>query len=165
MKKRIGFICLDSSLTGWLLEKLRLSPPDTPAAQELRQGLSELLDGTANSLMLELGEEEISLPVSDTIRCGELSIDPRLRRVIRDGREIPLTPKEFDILYFLARNRGEVFTKEQIYQAVWEGDYLLDDSNIMAFIRKLRKKIEPNPDAPEYIRTIWGIGYTFNDRL
>lgn len=165
MKKKIGFICLDSSLTGWLLEKLRLSPPDTPAAQELRQGLSELLDGTANSLMLELGEEEISLPVSDTIRCGELSIDPWLRRVIRDGREIPLTPKEFDILYFLARNRGEVFTKEQIYQAVWEGDYLLDDSNIMAFIRKLRKKIEPNPDAPEYIRTIWGIGYTFNDRL
>ena len=165
MKKKIGFICLDSSLTGWLLEKLRLSPPDTPAAQELRQGLSELLDGTANSLMLELGEEEISLPVSDTIRCGELSIDPRLRRVIRDGREIPLTPKEFDILYFLARNRGEVFTKEQIYQAVWEGDYLLDDSNIMAFIRKLRKKIEPNPDAPEYIRNIWGIGYTFNDRL
>lgn len=165
MKKKIGFICLDSSLTGWLLEKLRLSPPDTPAAQELRQGLSELLDGTANSLMLELGEEEISLPVSDTIRCGELSIDPRLRRVIRDGREIPLTPKEFDILYFLALNRGEVFTKEQIYQAVWEGDYLLDDSNIMAFIRKLRKKIEPNPDAPEYIRTIWGIGYTFNDRL
>ena len=165
MKKKIGFICLDSSLMGWLLEKLRLSPPDTPAAQELRQGLSELLDGTANSLMLELGEEEISLPVSDTIRCGELSIDPRLRRVIRDGREIPLTPKEFDILYFLARNRGEVFTKEQIYQAVWEGDYLLDDSNIMAFIRKLRKKIEPNPDAPEYIRTIWGIGYTFNDRL
>ena len=163
MKKKIGFICLDSSLTGWLLEKLRLSPPDTPAAQELRQGLSELLDGTANSLMLELGEEEISLPVSDTIRCGELSIDPRLRRVIRDGREIPLTPKEFDILYFLARNRGEVFTKEQIYQAVWEGDYLLDDSNIMAFIRKLRKTIEPCPDDPVYILTIWGIGYKFSD--
>lgn len=163
MKKKIGFICLDSSLTGWLLEKLRLSPPDTPAAQELRQGLSELLDGTANSLMLELGEEEISLPVSDTIRCGELSIDPRLRRVIRDGREIPLTPKEFDILYFLARNRGQVFTKEQIYRAVWDADYLLDDSNIMAFIRKLRKKLEPDPDDPVYILTIWGIGYKFSD--
>ena len=79
--------------------------------------------------------------------------------------EISLTPKEFDILYFLARNRGEVFTKEQIYQAVWEHDYLMDDSNIMAFIRKLRKKIEPNPDAPEYILTIWGIGYKFNDKL
>ena len=79
--------------------------------------------------------------------------------------EIALTPKEFDILCFLARNRGEVFTKEQIYQAVWENDYLLDDSNIMAFIRKLRKKIEPNPDSPEYILTIWGIGYKFNDQL
>lgn len=73
--------------------------------------------------------------------------------------------EEFDILLFLARNRGEVFTKEQIYQAVWDGEYLMDDSNIMAFIRKIRKKIEPNPDAPEYIVTIWGIGYKFSDRL
>ncbi len=58
-----------------------------------------------------------------------------------------MTPKEFDILYFLAQNRGEVFTKEQIYRAVWSEDYLLDDSNIMAFIRKLRKKIEPDPET------------------
>ena len=81
------------------------------------------------------------------------------------GSEVSLTPKEFDILYFLARNRGEVFTKEQIYQAVWDGTYLLDDSNIMAFIRKLRKKIEPSPDEPRYILTIWGIGYKFNDQF
>ena len=101
----------------------------------------------------------------DILCCGGLSINLRLRRVSRDGAEISLTPKEFDILYFLARNRGEVFTKEQIYQAVWESDYLLDDSNIMAFIRKLRKKIEPNPDAPQYILTIWGIGYKFSDNL
>ena len=115
--------------------------------------------------MLELGETDTMVPSGDSISCGALSIDLRLRRVIRDGQEIALTPKEFDILYFLARNRGEVFTKEQIYQAVWERDYLLDDSNIMAFIRKLRKKIEPNPDAPEYILTIWGIGYKFNDKF
>ena len=74
-------------------------------------------------------------------------------------------PKEFDILWFLAQNRGEVFTKEQIYRAVWSDNYLLDDSNIMAFIRKLRKKIEPDPDAPRYILTLWGIGYKFNDQL
>ena len=49
--------------------------------------------------------------------------------------------------------------------SVWDGEYLMDDSNIMAFIRKIRKKIEPNPDAPEYIVTIWGIGYKFSDRL
>ena len=81
------------------------------------------------------------------------------------SKEVSLTPKEFDILYFLAQNRGEVFTKEQIYRAVWSEDYLLDDSNIMAFIRKLRKKIEPDPDAPKYILTIWGIGYKMNDQL
>ena len=158
MKKNIGFVSLDSCLTEWLLEKLRLLAPDTPAAKELQEGLSELMNGTASSLMVEMGEMSPKTFLGDVIHCGALSIDLRLRRVIRDGKEIALTPKEFDILYFLARNRGEVFTKEQIYQAVWESDYLLDDSNIMAFIRKLRKKIEPNPDAPEYILTIGGIG-------
>lgn len=165
MKKNIGFITLDSSLVQWLRETLRTSGPQSLSAQELLEGFRDLLDGTAGSLMLELGEGSSPAAGSDIIRCGALSIDPRLRRVSRDGIEIPLTPKEFDILCFLARNRGEVFTKEQIYQAVWESDYLLDDSNIMAFIRKLRKKIEPNPDAPEYILTIWGIGYKFSDKL
>ena len=100
----------------------------------------------------------------DGMRIGELEISPKSRRVVMGGAEVSLTPKEFDILYFLAQNRGEVFTKEQIYRAVWSEDYLLDDSNIMAFIRKLRKKIEPDPDAPKYILTIWGIGYKFNDQ-
>lgn len=165
MKKNIGFISLDSSLVQWLWEALRTAAPQTPSTQELAEGLRDLMDGVAGSLMLELGEGEAAADRSDTICCGALSIDLRLRRVSRDGVEIALTPKEFDILCFLARNRGEVFTKEQIYQAVWENDYLLDDSNIMAFIRKLRKKIEPNPDSPEYILTIWGIGYKFNDKL
>lgn len=165
MKKKIGFIALDFALAQWLTERLRFSSPDTPAAKELLEGLTDLVDGNMSSLMLEMGEQDMPMPSSPVIRCSTLSIDPRLRSVQRDGVEIALTPKEFDILYFLARNRGEVFTKEQIYQAVWENDYLLDDSNIMAFIRKLRKKIEPNPDAPEYILTIWGIGYKFSDKV
>ena len=69
--------------------------------------------------------------------------------------------QEFEILYFLASNRGQVFTKEEIYTAVWAGKYYLDDSNIMSFIRKLRKKLEPDPDDPVYILTIWGVGYKF----
>lgn len=165
MKKNIGYISLDSSLVKWLWKALRTSAPQTYSTQELVEGFQDLMDGSAGSLMLELGGEEFPATGSDTICCGALSIDLRLRRVSRNGAEISLTPKEFDILCFLARNRGEVFTKEQIYQAVWENDYLLDDSNIMAFIRKLRKKIEPNPDSPEYILTIWGIGYKFNDKL
>lgn len=162
MKKHIGFVSLDSSLARWIREKL---PRDLPGAEELAEGLQELLDGRSGSLILEMGEGTPPSGAGDTIRCGAMSIDLRLRRVTRDGAEVSLTPKEFDILYFLACNRGEVFTKEQIYQAVWENDYLLDDSNIMAFIRKLRKKNEPNPDSPQYILTIWGIGYKFNDKL
>lgn len=165
MKKNIGFVNLDSSLAKWLYEKLHTSAPDTAGAKELLEGIEDLMSGKASSLMLELGAEETPVPATDTILCGTLAIYPKSRKVIRDGMEIMLTPKEFDILYFLARNRGEVFTKEQIYQAVWENDYLLDDSNIMAFIRKLRKKIELNPDAPEFILTIWGIGYKFNDKV
>lgn len=166
MKKHVGFIALDSSFAHWLSNVLH-NAPHTHSAQELLEGLGDLMSGSTESLMLELAEQghETVGVGEDTLNCGGLSIDLRLRRVSRDGAEISLTPKEFDILYFLARNRGEVFTKEQIYQAVWESDYLLDDSNIMAFIRKLRKKIEPNPDAPQYILTIWGIGYKFSDKL
>ena len=156
MKKNIGYINLDSSTALWLQKHL----PDG----DLKKGIQELLERTASSLMIELGETP-SFADAGLLQLGNLSIDSRRRLVTRNGTEISLTPKEFDILWFLACNRGEVFTKEQIYQAVWDGNYLLDDSNIMAFIRKLRKKIEPNPDAPEYILTIWGIGYKFNDRL
>ena len=165
MEKNVGFITLDSSLAAWLHEKLRESAPPSAGARELLEGLEDLMNGAASSLMLELGGGETAAFTGGTIRCGILSIDPKARKVTRGGAEVALTPKEFDILYFLARNRGEVFTKEQIYQAVWESHYLLDDSNIMAFIRKLRKKIEPNPDAPEYIQTIWGIGYRFNSQI
>lgn len=156
---------MDSTLIRWLHDKLRTSAPDTYGKAELTEGFEDLLQGTASSLMLELEDEPAPQLFNDVIQCGTLRIHTRSRKVTRDNTEILLTPKEYDILCFLARNQGEVFTKEQIYQAVWENDYLLDASNIMAFIRKLRKKIEPNPDAPEYILTIWGIGYKFNDKL
>ena len=167
MKKNIGFVPMDSSLAAWLLEKLTKEPPVSDCAVELRSGIQDMLRGEINSLLLSAaGETELPpQPPPKWMRIGELEINPKSRRVISAGREVSLTPKEFDILYFLAQNRGEVFTKEQIYRAVWSEDYLLDDSNIMAFIRKLRKKIEPDPDAPKYILTIWGIGYKMNDQL
>lgn len=166
MKKNIGFIPVDSSLAAWLLEQLTKEPPESDCADELRSGIRGMLSGEVTSLLLSASDEAelTSLVPPDGIRIGELEINPKSRRVIVSGKEVSLTPKEFDILYFLAKNRGEVFTKEQIYRAVWSEDYLLDDSNIMAFIRKLRKKIEPDPDAPRYILTIWGIGYKMNDQ-
>ena len=80
MKKNIGFITLDSSLVQWLRETLRTSAPQNLSAQELLEGFRDLLDGTAGSLMLELGEGSSPAAGSDIIRCGALSIDPRLRR-------------------------------------------------------------------------------------
>ena len=167
MKKNIGFIPMDSALEEWLLEKLMKEPPESDCAKDLLSGIRDMLSGEVTSLLLSAsGEAEAPVLVPpDGMRIEELEISPKSRRVVMGGAEVSLTPKEFDILYFLAQNRGEVFTKEQIYRAVWSEDYLLDDSNIMAFIRKLRKKIEPDPDAPKYILTIWGIGYKFNDQL
>ena len=167
MKKNISFISMDSVLQEWLLQKLIKEPPESDSAKELLSGIYDMINGDISSLLLSTSKDsEIrSIHLSDEMKIGELVINPKSRSVIRMGEEISLTPKEFDILYFLAENKGEVFTKEQIYKAVWSEDYLLDDSNIMAFIRKLRKKIEPNPDEPKYILTIWGIGYKFNDRI
>ena len=166
MKKKIGFVPMDPVLGAWLLEMLAKEPPESDNAAELCAGVQDLLRGEVTSLLLSAsGEGEVPSSAADALQLGELEIFSKSRRVRMQGREVSLTPKEFDILWFLAQNRGEVFTKEQIYRAVWSDNYLLDDSNIMAFIRKLRKKIEPDPDAPRYILTIWGIGYKFNDQL
>lgn len=167
MKKDIDFIYMDAVLREWLMEKLIKDSPKSDGAKELLSGIYDLRNGTITSLMLstEKNADRVMAAVTDEIRIGELTINAKSRKVARLGEEISLTPKEFDILYFLAENRGQVFTKEQIYKAVWSENYLLDNSNIMAFIRKLRKKIEPDPDEPKYILTIWGIGYKFNDEL
>lgn len=89
-------------------------------------------------------------------------IDKANRMVSIDDIPIELTGKEFDLLSFLASNKGRIFTKKQIYTQVWEQEYAFDDNNIMSFISKLRKKIEPNPERPFYILTVRGVGYRFN---
>ena len=165
MKKNVEIINVKASFLEWMLEKIRHEYEEEEDRDEMIRALENLADGSCETLMMEMGDEPVVRENKNIISCADLKIFVNEHRVTRDGEEIPLTPKEFDILYFLARNKGEVFTKEQIYQAVWDRNYLLDDSNIMAFIRKIRKKIEPNPDAPEYILTIWGIGYKFNDKM
>ncbi len=89
-------------------------------------------------------------------------IDKANRIVTVNDIPVELTSKEFDLLSFLSSNKGRVFTKKQIYTQVWEEEYAFDDSNIMSFISKLRKKIEPDPDHPFYILTVRGVGYRFN---
>ena len=79
----------------------------------------------------------------------------------KNGNHLYLTSKEFDLFYFLYSYRGQVFTKEQLYENVWGYDYAPDAKNLISFIRKLRKKIEPDPAKPQYIITVWGVGYKF----
>lgn len=166
MRRRVDALTLDAQTAQWLVDALATAP--VPGASELAAAVGELMAGETDSIMLEVGEvlaaASDSLAERDLTR-GDLSLLPRSRRVFRAGEEIVLTPKEFDILHVLAATPGEVFTKERIYRAVWKDEYLLGESNIMAFIRKLRKKIEPEPDRPRYILTVWGVGYKFNEDL
>lgn len=98
----------------------------------------------------------------DILIFENMVIDKGNRTVCVNGESVDLTGKEFDLLVFLASSKGRVFTKKQIYTQVWEDEYAFDDSNIMSFISKLRKKIEPDVEHPFYILTVHGVGYRFN---
>lgn len=91
-----------------------------------------------------------------------LTIDLKKYTVSVDGAEVSLTAKEFELLKFFATHPDQVFTKTQIFQNVWEHNYIEDDNTVMVHIRKLRKKIEKDPSNPLYIQTVWGIGYKFS---
>lgn len=92
----------------------------------------------------------------------DMTIDQENRTVSVHAVPVDLTSTEFDLLLFFASNKGHIFTKKQIYTQVWKDAYAFDDSNIMSFISKLRKKIEPDSDKPFYIQTVRGVGYRFN---
>lgn len=92
-----------------------------------------------------------------------IHLDERCVSTVNGSFELP--PKEFDVLWYCAENQGRILTKQQIYEHVWGEEYVYDDSNIMAIISRLRKKIEENPGNPKYIQTIKGIGYRFNKEV
>ena len=94
-----------------------------------------------------------------------LKIDIDNRCITTENGVFELPPKEFDLLLFCAKNQGKILTKQQIYESVWGEEYVYDDSNIMAIISRLRKKLEVNPGKPKYIQTIKGIGYRFNKEV
>ena len=94
-----------------------------------------------------------------------LMIDEVQRVIIRENQEIELTYTEFEIFKLLAKHPGIVFSKEQIYDLVWEEPYSGDYNIVMSHIRNIREKIEDNPSKPIYIQTVWGVGYRFNKHL
>lgn len=99
---------------------------------------------------------------AETLSYDGLLIDLGARLVTTENGTFELPPKEFDVLLHCARNQGRILTKQQIYEDVWGKPYVYDDSNIMAVISRLRKKLEADPGNPKYIQTVKGIGYRFN---
>ena len=97
------------------------------------------------------------------IKNGELLIDDELKKVTVDGNDIKLTPTEYNILKFLTQNKGKVFSIEQIYRNVWDGECYAAENVIAVHIRHIREKIEINPKEPRYLKVIWGVGYKVED--
>jgi DNA-binding response OmpR family regulator len=98
---------------------------------------------------------------SEPLQCGDLTIDPAARRVDVRGQEVQLTQREFDVLLFLARHPGQVFSRNQLMDAVWQYSFYSDTSTVTVHIRRLRAKIELDPAQPRHIETVWGVGYRF----
>jgi DNA-binding response OmpR family regulator len=98
---------------------------------------------------------------SQPLVCSDLTIDPTSRRVHVRGEEVQLTQREFDVLLFLARHPGQVFSRNHLMDAIWQYSFYTDSSTVTVHIRRLRAKIELDPAQPKHIETVWGVGYRF----
>ena len=98
---------------------------------------------------------------NDIIEIRGIKIDKTARRVWVNGEEKQFTTKEFDLLTFLAENPNHVFTKEELFRKIWDMESIGDIATVTVHIKKIREKIEMNTNKPQYIETIWGVGYRF----
>ena len=98
---------------------------------------------------------------ADVLRFTGLEVNPRTRTVEANGQTTSLTAKEFDLLHFLALHPGQVFSREQLMDQVWDYTFAGEASTVTVHVRRLREKIEPEPLRPRYIKTVWGVGYKF----
>lgn len=98
---------------------------------------------------------------NDIVEIRGIRIDKTARRVFVDGEEKQFTTKEFDLLTFLAENPNHVFTKEELFREIWDMDSIGDIATVTVHIKKIREKIEFDTSKPQYIETIWGVGYRF----
>jgi DNA-binding response OmpR family regulator len=97
----------------------------------------------------------------DRLRFGDLRISERTRTVEDARGDLKLTAREFDLLLFMARHAGQVFTRDQLMDSVWDFDFAGDTSTVTVHIRRLRSKLEVDPSRPRHIKTVWGVGYKF----
>lgn len=103
----------------------------------------------------------MSAPMNDIIEIRGVKIDKTARRVWIDGEEKAFTGKEFDLLTFLAEHPNHVYTKDELFREIWDMDSIGDIATVTVHIKKIREKIEFDSTNPQYIETIWGVGYRF----
>jgi two-component system, OmpR family, response regulator ResD len=92
---------------------------------------------------------------------GELRIEPAARRVHLGDEELQLTQREFELLLYLARHPGRVFTRDQLMDAVWQFPFYTDTATVTVHVRRLRSKLREDSEAPRWLQTVWGVGYRF----
>jgi two-component system, OmpR family, response regulator VicR len=98
---------------------------------------------------------------NSTLTFGELEIDGKGFNVTISGEKVDLSAKEFQLLHYMAKSQGQVFSKEQLFEKIWGYDNYGDINAVTVYIRKIREKIEENPSRPKFIATVWGVGYKF----
>jgi two-component system, OmpR family, response regulator ResD len=95
------------------------------------------------------------------IAFGDLALDAEKREVVRAGRELRLTAREFDLLWFLATHPRRVFSRDELMSRIWGYEAAFDTGTVTVHVRRLREKIEDSPSQPRYLQTVWGVGYRF----
>ncbi|HEX2326981.1 MAG TPA: response regulator transcription factor, partial [Chloroflexota bacterium] len=101
-------------------------------------------------------------PQDGRLRGGDIALDPRERTCEVRGAPVPLTPKEFDLLHHLMAAPGQVFSRDQLLDAVWDAGFFGFPSTVTVHVRRLREKVERDPERPAHIKTVWGLGYKFD---
>lgn len=124
-------------------------------------GIDELLARVRASLR-RAATVVSSEPESTVLTAGDFHIDLEMRQVLVAGREVHLTPKEFDLLVYFVKHSGKVLTHRTLLAAIWGGNYVEQNEYLRVFVGNLRKKLEPDPTTPRYIVTEPWIGYRFN---
>ena len=117
------------------------------------------LAARVQAVLRRANQERPTSSGGDGIRIGDLMIDGGTREVERAGEPIPMTAREFDLLYFLAQHPGQVFSRDQLIDAVWDYQAISDAGTVTVHIRRIRAKLEPDPSRPRYLKTVWGVGY------
>lgn len=119
----------------------------------------ELIARIKSQLRRYIKMNRLDMMNENEIEVGDMRINTDTHEVIVNNEKVKLTPREFSILELLARNQGIVMSAEQIYEKVWKEEAIQSENTVMVHIRKIRERIETTPRNPQYIKTVWGVGY------